>query len=80
MVRIHALYIILFSPKPVMQIAVRLITGNPLYMLVHACQSRVQNAFKRTNSRIDIVTVECESNVKEQSLTTEQLTIAYAKP
>ena len=30
------LYIILFSRKPVMQIAVRLITGNPLYMLVHA--------------------------------------------
>ncbi len=30
------LYIILFSCKPVMQIAVRLITGNPLYMLVHA--------------------------------------------
>ena len=32
----NAEWYILFSRKPVMQIAVRLITGNPLYMLVHA--------------------------------------------
>ena len=50
--------------------------------IIHAraCRSRVQSAFKKTNSRIDIVTVECESNVKEQLLTAEQLTIAHAKP